>query len=152
MRAGNVACDCKPQAGAAFILVARLVQAIERPEHVLAESRVYSGSIVVDNDRQELSLEGRRNTDVVGETLGVGDDIVDAEDHHLWPNTEIEISSRLHTKARAMPLGSLPEVFKYRCDVDLGGCFPRVATREGKIALVHLPHLIDILLQKFALG
>ena len=50
MRAGDVARDCEPQAGAAFILVARFVQAIERPEHVLAKSGVYPGPIVVDND------------------------------------------------------------------------------------------------------
>ena len=50
MRAGDVACDREPQAGAAFILVARFVQAIERPEYVLAKSGGYSGSIVVDNN------------------------------------------------------------------------------------------------------
>ena len=33
-----------------------------------------------------------------------------------------------------------------------GGRFARVATREGKIALEHLPHLIDVFLQKFAVG
>src|SRR6202789_2243605 len=124
MGAGNVACDCKPQAGAAFILVARLVQAIERPEHVLAESGVYSGPIVVDNDRQELSLEGRRNTDVVRVTLGVGDEIADAAFHRHWPNTDIEISSRLHTKARAMPLGSLPGPSRNDAEVTMAGGSP----------------------------
>ena len=106
MRAGDVARDGEAQARAALVLIARLVQAVKRPENVLAKSGVYSRSVVVDDDRQELSLPDRRNADIVRVTLGVGDEIADAALHRHGPNTDIKIASRLDAKARAMPLGS----------------------------------------------
>ena len=51
-----------------------------------------------------------------------------------------------------MPIGRFPQVVEHGGDVDFGGRFARVAARKGKIALEHLPHLIDVSLQKFAVG
>src|SRR5262245_10484565 len=50
MRAGDVAGNRQPQAGAAFVLVARIVKPQERLEHLFAHARRNAGTVVVDGD------------------------------------------------------------------------------------------------------
>ena len=50
----------RPQTRAAFVLVARLVQAIEWSKHILAMGWRYADAVVVDDDRDELRFAFRR--------------------------------------------------------------------------------------------
>src|SRR5262245_7603532 len=52
MRARDVAGDCEPKPGSALVLVARVVQPQERPEHILPHARGDAGPIVIDGDDQ----------------------------------------------------------------------------------------------------
>ena len=52
MGAGDVAGNRKPEAGAAFVLVAGIVQPQERLEHFFAQMRGNAGSVVVDRHGQ----------------------------------------------------------------------------------------------------
>src|SRR6185437_6659513 len=59
MGASDVARDREPQPRAALVLIAGFVQAVERPEHIIAISGVDAGAVVIDDNRHELSLAGR---------------------------------------------------------------------------------------------
>ena len=63
MRAGDVARDRETQAAAALVLIARVVEAQERLENVLAQVRRNAGAVVVDRDGQVavIAVAGDRN-------------------------------------------------------------------------------------------
>src|SRR6201988_4053279 len=50
MGAGDVAGNRQPKPGAAFVLVARIVEPQERLEHLFAHARRNAGAVVVDGD------------------------------------------------------------------------------------------------------
>src|ERR671911_288083 len=56
MAVGDVAGDREPEPGAAFILVARIIQPHERPEHRLALAGRDARTIVVDGHEQMPAL------------------------------------------------------------------------------------------------
>ena len=61
MRAGDVAGDRQAEARAALVLIARLVEPQERPEHVLARLRRDARPVVVDMHDDEAPLAQRRD-------------------------------------------------------------------------------------------
>src|SRR6185295_20259436 len=63
MRAGDVAGDRKAKAGAAFVLVAGVVEAQERLEHFLAHVVRNAGAVVIDGDGEiaVIAVAGDRN-------------------------------------------------------------------------------------------
>src|SRR5580658_5021824 len=74
VRTGDVSCYRKAQTRPALILVARFVQPIEGPEHILAMRGRYARAVIVDDDRHELRLADRRNANALGMAQGVGDE------------------------------------------------------------------------------
>ena len=96
VRAGDVAGDRQAEAGAAFVLVARLVQPVERPEHVLPVRRRDAGAVVVDDDRDELRISRcAEYPHVVGVALGVGDEVADAALDRHRPHPDVEVAPGL---------------------------------------------------------
>src|SRR4249920_3354071 len=64
---GDVACDGEPEPGIALVLVAGVVEPIERPEDVVALQYRDARAVVVDLDAQPLALGCGANDDVVAE-------------------------------------------------------------------------------------
>ena len=50
MGARDVARDREPETGAAFVLIARVVEPQERLEHLFAQVRRDAGAVVIDGD------------------------------------------------------------------------------------------------------
>src|SRR5689334_18888255 len=72
MRAGDVARDGKAEPGAAFVLVAGIVQPEKRFEHFLAHRKGNTRTVVVDRDRQVtvIAVAGNRNRLTVARRIG----------------------------------------------------------------------------------
>ena len=58
MALGDVARDGEAEAGVALVLIARVIEPVERLEHVGALVRRDAGAVVVDLDAQPLALGG----------------------------------------------------------------------------------------------
>ena len=63
MGAGDVAGDGEAEAGAAFVLIARVVEPQERLEHILAQGRRDARPVVVDRHREPamIAMAGDRD-------------------------------------------------------------------------------------------
>ncbi len=75
MDAGDVTGDGEPKAGGTRILIARMVEAVEGPEHVLALSFRDAGTVVLDFDDKRAVLTARAHLHMVGEAHRVVDEI-----------------------------------------------------------------------------
>src|SRR4029077_21249051 len=109
-------------------------------------SGINAGAVIVDDNRNKLSLARRGNSNAFGVTLGVGDKVANATLHRHRAYADIEISPGLHSKLGAVSFGRGPEILEHRSNVDPGGRFAGVPARESEISLQHLPHLINICL------
>src|SRR5208337_883941 len=135
MRPGDVPGDGETQTCSAFVLIARLVQAIEWSKYVLAVGRRNASAVVVDNDRDEPGLAFRHDSHVVAVALRVGDEIAHTTLHRdrAHPNGEIPVGLEGHRGP--MPLCVGAQVLEQSAYVGLGRGFGGVATREGQIYL-----------------
>jgi hypothetical protein len=75
MAAGDVAHDGKSETGAGFILVARRIKTVERPEHILACVGRDARTVIVDIDGEPPAAVDGLDGDLVGMSAGVGDQI-----------------------------------------------------------------------------
>src|SRR5664279_6424750 len=78
MRAGDVAGDGEAEAGAAFVLVAGVVEPQERLEHFLAHIGGNARSVVVDRDGQIAVIAVTLDRNRVRMPRGVGDEVGEA--------------------------------------------------------------------------
>src|SRR6187397_3730371 len=67
VRAGDVAGDGEAEAGAAFVLVARVVAAEERLEHFVTQLGRNAGAVVVDRDGEVAVVAMPGDGDATGE-------------------------------------------------------------------------------------
>ena len=73
--AGDVAGDRQSKAGIAHVLVAGVIEPIERLEHVVAFGRRNSRPVVVDLDAQPVPLGRRADDDLIAETRGIANEV-----------------------------------------------------------------------------
>src|SRR5437763_5811048 len=67
MRARDVACDREAEAGVALVLIARVVEAQERPEHFLAHLGGNTRSVVIDADGNPAMVAVPGDGNLLGE-------------------------------------------------------------------------------------
>ena len=67
----------KPEPGVALVLVARVVEPVERPEHVVAFGRRDARPVVVDLDPEPAAFGGGADDDAIAEARRVRDEVGD---------------------------------------------------------------------------
>src|ERR1700733_4947768 len=75
MRAGDVAGDCEAQSGAAFILVAGVVEPQEWLEHPPAPAERNAWPVIIDGHRQVAMVAQAGDRNRVGVPCRVGDEV-----------------------------------------------------------------------------
>src|SRR5258706_46425 len=78
MRTRNVARDSQTQSGAAFVLIARIVEPQERPKHFLAHLRRDAWPVIVDADREPAMIAMTRDGYRLGKARRVRDQVAEA--------------------------------------------------------------------------
>ena len=84
----------RPRPVVALVLVARVVEPVERLEHVVALGRGNARAVVVDLDAQPVALGGGADDDLVAEARGVGDEVGDGALEGLPLQRQHQIASR----------------------------------------------------------
>jgi hypothetical protein len=97
VRARDIARDGEPQAAAAFVLIARIVETHEGAEHFVAHACRNPGAVVVHGDRHPAVIAMRRDVNCVAEPRRVGDEVLQAAHegrrphHHDWLAVELDL-------------------------------------------------------------
>ena len=77
MNAGDVAGDGQSKAGRFGILIARVIEPVKRPKHLIALILRDAWPVVLDLDHERAILSPSADRDVVGEAHGIVDEIGD---------------------------------------------------------------------------
>src|SRR6185437_6866311 len=117
MRARDVASDRQAKAGAAMVLVARLVEAEERPEYVLAALGGHARPIVVDLHGDEAAFAAGRNLRPPPIALGVADEIGEAALDRQRPHRDLEIAVGGKRHRRAVALRAEPQFLQQFAEI-----------------------------------
>jgi hypothetical protein len=152
MAAGDVAHDRQAEPGAGFILVARRVEPVERPEHILACVGRDARTVIVDGDGQPpAAVDARRwrprrhagrrwRPDWSEAVKGVRADI----DLNRRPAPiTFTVAPRSRPSAATF---STTLVEAHHADILLG-----FAAGEGQVAVEHRLHVVDVLVQRVEL-
>src|SRR5262245_58546073 len=140
----NVTGDGKAEAGGFGVLVARVVEPIERPEHLVPLVFRDAGAVILDLDHERAVLTSGTHSDKVGESHGVVDEIGDgalegmaAKGHHQGRIAAIDTDLRF-------AVGLVAHLGQNLADIGAHDLFARGALGEGDIVLQHGLHLVDI--------
>ncbi len=152
MRARDVARDRKPQAGAALILVAGMVETQERLEHLLAHMRRNAGPVVVDRHRQPAVVAMADDGDRARVARGVRNQVGEAALERGRPHGDDRLAMECDGGLVAVALGLAAQLLEQRRHVGRRRLLAGIAAREGQIGLQHARHLIDILAHRLDLG
>src|SRR5580692_10148479 len=102
MRTRDVARDGEAQAGAAFVLIAGVVEAQKRLEHVFAQRRRNARPVVVDRDGEPAVVAVAGNGDGGGKARGIADEISDAALESCRPHRDLRLTVKAHAGAMAV--------------------------------------------------
>src|SRR5437764_614040 len=112
MRARDVARDREPETGAAFVLVARIVEAQERLEHLLALMRRDTGTVVVYRHGEPAMVAVAGDRDRRGVPCGVGDEVAEAALEGRRPHRDDRMAVEGDARLVAMALGVHPQLIE----------------------------------------
>src|SRR5271167_3157100 len=96
MRARDIARDSEAEAGAAFVLVARVVEAKKRLEHVLTQTDRDTRAVIVHRHRKPAMIAMPGNRDSLGETSGIGDEVGEAALERRRPHRDLRLAVERH--------------------------------------------------------
>ena len=152
MRARNVARDGEAEAGAALVLVARVVEPQERLEHLLAHRRRNARPVVVDRDGQIAMVAMADDVDGLGKARRIRHQVGDAALERRGLHRDDRIAVEGHVGAVAVALGVGLQLVEEVGHVGRRRLLAGVAAREREIGLEHAAHLVDVLLHRLDLG
>ena len=147
MRARDIAGDGKPEPGAAFVLVARVVEPKERLEYFLAHGRGNTGTIVVDGDRQIAMVAVPGDRDHVGETRRVRHEIGEAPLECRGPHRHDRLAVNYDRRLMPVTFGIRAQLVEEHRHIGRRRLLAAVAAGKGEIGLDHPRHLIDVFLE-----
>ncbi len=148
VRACDVARDGQPQAGAALILIARIVEPQERLEHLLAHVRRDARPIVVHRDAEIAVVTMTGDGNRPREARGVRHQIAEAALERRRPYRNDRRAMKHHGRLVAVALSVVLELLKKGRHVGRRRALAEIAAREGEIGLQHARHLVDVLLHR----
>src|SRR5713101_8139522 len=105
MRARDVARNGEAQPGAALILVARVVKPQERLEHLFAQMRSDTGTVIVDGDGQPAVVAMTGNRDRRRVAGGIGDKIGETAFERRRSHRDDRMTMKVHAGPVAVALG-----------------------------------------------
>src|SRR5215510_9662916 len=117
MRARDVARDRKAEPRAALVLVAGMVEAQERLEHLLAQVRRNTRTIVVDRHREPAVIAMADDRDRACKARGVGDQIGEAALERGWPHGDDRLAMEGDARRMAVALGLAAQLLEQRSHV-----------------------------------
>ena len=125
MGARDIARDGEPEAGAAFVLIARVVEPQERLEHILAQLRRNARPVVVDRHGEPAVIAVAGDRDRRRKPPGVGDEIGEAAFERRRPHRDHRLAVERDGRAVPVTLGVGLELLS-NADMSVGaGCSPR---------------------------
>src|SRR5579863_3576330 len=127
MRARDVTRDGKPEARAALILIAGVVEAQERLEHVLAHRRRNARPVVVDRDAEPAVVAVAGDGDGRSKARGIADEIGDTALERGRPHRDFRLAVEAHSGAMAVALAVELELVEERRNVGRGRLFASIA-------------------------
>ena len=152
VRARDVARDGEAEAGAALVLVARIVEAQERLEHLLAQVRRDARAVVVDRDGEPAVIAVAGDRDRGRKARGVRHEIGEAALERRRPHGDDRMAVELDIGGVAVALGVGLELVEEGRHVGRRRLLAGIAAREGEIGLEHAAHLVDVLLHRLDLA
>src|SRR5262249_62275350 len=135
MGTGDVAGDGKPEAGAAFVLIARVIKPQERLEDLLPQMRRDTRAVVVHGDGEPAVVAMTGDGDRRRMPRGVGDEVAQAALECGWPHRDDRMPMKVHTRLVAVALGVRLELLQECAHVGWRRLLAPIPAREGEIGL-----------------
>src|SRR5215470_4649824 len=114
MRARDVARDRKAEPRAALVLVAGMIEAQERLEHLLAQMRRDPGAVIVDSHGEPAMIAMANDGDRARKARGVGNEIGEAALERGWPHGDDRLAVEGDAGLVAVAVGLAAQLLEQR--------------------------------------